>query len=108
MKTIIAILILLTSLPAISQVKRRDNNTNLSKLKTELNLTQDQESQIRTVLTSHRSRVKLQAPVNNTEERLKQKMQLRKDLRTQVAKILTPEQRKAYIELLNKNQTKKK
>ena len=108
MKTILAILILFTSLSAIGQVKKKDNNSEIKKLKTELNLTQGQEKQITTVITNHKSRVKLQAPIQDPKQRLVQKMQLRKELRTEIAKILTPEQRKAYVELLNKNQTKKR
>jgi hypothetical protein len=104
MKKIVIILALLIATQVMVFANGKKKGDDIRKLKTELNLTDDQVKKIDVIYAKFEQKTKLNAPAANQKEQIKSNLKMRKERRSEVAKILTPDQRKAYIQIRQKQQ----
>jgi hypothetical protein len=101
MKAIYLLLIVFMLAAVSTQAAVQKKSMDVRKYKTELNLTQEQITQLDAIYNNFQARTRLQAPAENKQQGMQQKRELRKEMRTQTIKVLTPTQRKAYFQLIN-------
>jgi Spy/CpxP family protein refolding chaperone len=117
-KILICIMIIIhVGLSAQSHIEKKQEGPKkgrglMNDLKTELNLTQEQEGQIKPILEANRSAMKLNREKykGNAKCMRKAKYQQRKKTRAEIEKILTPEQNQKWkaIKEKRKEENRKK
>jgi Spy/CpxP family protein refolding chaperone len=108
MKAIYLLLVVFMLAAVSTQAAVQKKSKDIRKFKTELNLTQEQITQLDAVYNNFQARTRLQAPAENKQKGIQQKRELRKEMRDQVIQVLTPEQRRGYFKLLGAQRVQQK
>jgi Spy/CpxP family protein refolding chaperone len=101
MKLLYIILFVILVAPVFSNNPARNILPDIRKQKAELELTNEQIEKLDKIYNNYNARTLLQAPApeGDFRETVKKRMEIRREMRQEIAKVLTPEQRKAYIQL---------
>lgn len=103
---VIYIIIVFMAMAMTSTAQQKKNPLDVRNYKTELELTQNQLTQINSIYTNFDSRIKLQAPAENTIEKMQNYANILRERQKEIRKVLTVEQIHSYRQIMKAQQLK--